>query len=372
MKKITRVLQIVLFIVLLLAPNVLFWLFRDRVDTTNYEKRTLAPFPAINISAWADFPGDFDAYVNDNAAFKNQFVQLYSLVNLRLFHMVESDQTLLGEDQWLFNRSGHSLEDYQAADYYSEEELIQILDTMIRVRDYYAALDIDFVVFLAPNKEQIYGEYMPDDIEVYSEYKRLDQIVDYIRDNSDVTVVYPKEELLAAKDEFQVYYKYDSHWNNVGAFIAAQQLIEATGGQRTDLADLSVVNTGPRSGDLAQLCNLSNVLNDDNLLAVAGYLEGVPVSIIEESSDHNFTRAQSTGLDDRTLLMIRDSFGAVMMPYLERYYQNTIFVHRDAYSIDFIDKYQPDIVVYQVVERLNSDVFLNDNQFPDIIVGAYE
>ena len=32
---------------------------------------------------------------------------------------------------------------------------------------------------------------MSDDIEVYSEYKRLDQLVDYIRDNSDGTVMLP-------------------------------------------------------------------------------------------------------------------------------------------------------------------------------------
>lgn len=61
----------------------------------------------------------------------------------------------------------------------------------IRVRDYYEALDIDFVVDLVPNKEQIYSENMPDNIEVCSEYKRLDQLVDYIRDNSDVTVMMP-------------------------------------------------------------------------------------------------------------------------------------------------------------------------------------
>ncbi len=51
-----------------------------------------------------------------------------------------------------------------------------------------------------------------------------DIFVEYIKNNTDIKVVYPKEELLKYKGKYQLYYKYDTHWNSLGAYIGYTEL----------------------------------------------------------------------------------------------------------------------------------------------------
>ena len=49
----------------------------------------------------------------------------------------------------------------------------------------------------------------------------------YVKENSDINIIYPINELKAAKKYWQIYYKYDTHWNNMGAFVGVQSLYKA-------------------------------------------------------------------------------------------------------------------------------------------------
>ena len=52
-----------------------------------------------------------------------------------------------------------------------------------------------------------------------------DQLVDYLKEHTTVRVLYAKDELIAHKSpDYNLYYKYDSHWNTVAAFIGAQMI----------------------------------------------------------------------------------------------------------------------------------------------------
>lgn len=57
------------------------------------------------------------------------------------------------------------------------------------------------------------------------------------------------------------------------------------------------------------------------------------------------------GANERSLFMIRDSFGEGMFPYLSSQFNESSFVHVSNYSPEMISKYDPDIVVLEMVER---------------------
>ena len=52
---------------------------------------------------------------------------------------------------------------------------------------------IPFLMMIAPNKEGIYREYMPDAYKRVWDGNRPGQLEDYIREHSDVTVLDPRE-----------------------------------------------------------------------------------------------------------------------------------------------------------------------------------
>ena len=74
----------------------------------------------------------------------------------------------------------------------------------------------------------MYAEHMPS-VVVENTYKRTEAFVDYIKENTNITIVFPQDELKAAKPYWRVYYKYDTHWNKAGAFIGTQALYKELG-----------------------------------------------------------------------------------------------------------------------------------------------
>ena len=60
-----------------------------------------------------------------------------------------------------------------------------------------------------------------------SEKDNTDQIVEYLKTNTDIRVVYPYEELMRFKEKYPdepLYYHLDTHWNELGAYIGAKAL----------------------------------------------------------------------------------------------------------------------------------------------------
>lgn len=56
--------------------------------------------------------------------------------------------------------------------------------------------------------------------------------------------------------------------------------------------------------------------------------------------------------NDKTVLFIGDSYRENMRDYFSKLYKRVVYVHRDNYTLDLIEKVRPDIVVIEAVERL--------------------
>ncbi|MDD3430374.1 MAG: hypothetical protein PHG02_10270, partial [Oscillospiraceae bacterium] len=232
---------VLLFAALLLLPFPLFLVCKSYVDTENFENRTPAAFPNVFQSGIKAFPTLFDAYLNDHAPFRNQFMKLYGSTNLKLFSMVDHDNVILGTDGWLFyneyteqndaiNVADYfSVMDYQGMIQLSPNRLEQGAKALTQLKEVLAKTDKKLVVFVAPNKESIYSEFMPEFYPKVGMQTMADQMVDYLRQNTNVPVVFPKQQLLANKAEAQLYYKYDTHWNEAGAFVGVQEINKALG-----------------------------------------------------------------------------------------------------------------------------------------------
>ena len=147
---------------------------------------------------------------------------------LPYFPAREMNGTIFGRDDWMFCSYDNSIAYYCGSNLMSEQQMKDKLSLMQKLQNICDSRGVQLQFMIAPNKEQVYSEYMPT-YTIENSYKRVPEFIDYVKRNSSVKIIYPIDELRAAKSTMSTYYKYDTHWNHYGSFIATQALYKEMG-----------------------------------------------------------------------------------------------------------------------------------------------
>lgn len=344
------------FIVLICCPHFI-WIFVEKyADSTNRENRELAARPEFSLDNYGVYSDEYDNYFNDHIPFRDYLIALNFMTDYFVFDSYKSDRAVIGKELWFFF-TDVSYDDpigcYLGTNLLSEEELRAIADNCIAQRDFLAEQGKEFIIFIAPNKERIYYEYMPEEYGLPAERYRALQIVEYLRDHTDIRVVYPYEELMEAKNTLaqNIYYKTDTHWNYIGGYVGAVALLEEMGIELPSVTDERItINSGEVFyGDLIDILGTPRLsIFADNEYRVTGY-DKHNVQILE--SDYNLYLYQAENADPRKLYVIRDSFAIPMAGYIVSQFNDSCLRHNSTYTFDDFETYDPDIVVLECVER---------------------
>lgn len=260
---------------------------------------------------------------------------------------MESTQVLLGKNNWLFYKTeldGHPLWDYMGINHFTDDELAAIAANLVSMRDGFNERGVDFYVTALPNKEIIYEEYMPDTVARVDTVSRAEQLADYIWDNTDLVYVYPKQALLDAKAEGQIYYQTDTHWNQKGAFVGMQQLMhEAYGVEAKDLDSVSFdITSHDLAGDLAVIGGVADKYNIDTTYVF------------------DADTADKAQYRDEVALVVGDSFSGFLSTIAKGYYKEVHWIYTKDFTMSMLDEYDADVVIWESVERY-METFLNVN-----------
>lgn len=268
---------------------------------------------------------------------------------------VHSTQVILGKEDWLFyNSSGENsgtMADYRGIAYFTEEEMQQIRDNLILISNEIEERGMQFVLLVCPNKEQVYKRYMPENIARESEISRVDVLIDYLRRETDIVIAYPKEELQRLSEEYQLYYKYDSHWNLLGGFVGTEQVMKELYDDRKCLESYTVKSIPLEwrdescAGDLAGMIGMKWYFDTD----VEYYAE-----TIMEIDNFDFEKNELynvNGEHDEVIFLLGDSFRRAMEPTLEREFKTTYICKRNQWRKDSLEISNPDIFILEIVER---------------------
>ncbi|WP_027215644.1 alginate O-acetyltransferase AlgX-related protein [Butyrivibrio fibrisolvens] len=360
MKTITQRIYMVILTILILIPVVLYAVIGKYLDssTADKENRVMTEMPTLANTQISEFPTLFDAYMNDNLPYKNYLVTINSMADYYLFNTSSSDDVIVGDKGWLFyvgheNNDEDPLADYEGTNLYSIDELEIIAENMINARDFLASQGKEFVVTIIPNKSRVYSEYMPDMCGDVSQECRLNQVYQYLSENTDLTIVSPYNDIVSYKEahpETQLYFKYDTHWNNFGAYVAAQSISRVWGFEMPDLDTVEQVYVDSDTYDLARMINLGDYLKEDAPIATAysGHMARVEI----QSDGMSFTGTVDQGTADaRKLYIIGDSFSALLFPYLACHFNSSKSDMYYNYNYSSLESYDPDVVVFECVER---------------------
>ena len=350
-KQFLTIVMIAAFFLCLTAPNLLFPFLQTEADRENLENRSLAAFPTLSADTLGSFPSSMEQYLGDHAAFRNRFLTLNSLLNLKLFGHADSTQVLKGKDGWYFYTAGASMENYLGINPFSEPDLERIAAKVSQVQEALDARGIQLVILLAPSKEGIYSEYLPDDFHPASAPTQREQLVTCLQERTSVPIVDPYPLLKNSRDE-QWFYKTDTHWNDAGGFVASQLLIETVGGTPTPLSQVNVSYVPREMGDLAKLFHMPEAYNEETQAVLSGYYDSLVTQFEDPDGNGNIVHlATDQSPDPRRIAVYRDSFGTALSPFLSKYFRQTDFYHWQAYTPALIEENPPDLLIYEVVER---------------------
>lgn len=349
MKRHVRIFYIVLFAALLFLPmcGLLAGMAADG------EREVLRDKTA------EELPFAVEEYASGHLPLRKQLLFANGWFFLNVLRQSPSNDVIMGKDDWFFYKGKQDtiedpLSDYTGSNLFSEEALSRIAENMTASYETAKQAGAGFVVVLAPNKERIYYDFMPQDYGLPAENCRLNQVYAYLKEHTDVPVVNVTQALADHRRAFpddRLYIKSDTHWNIEGAYIAANEARAALSLPDLPAPEaLSRSEVNPPDTDLA------------HLMGVDGYYGNVKEQMLNGYSPYTLTRVLDGVTEQRwvneagnapygTMFITGDSFSVGMMKYLACDFNEVYMTFHYKYDSGMIAEHQPDIIVYEVLER---------------------
>ena len=359
-KKIISLLLIFFFFILILIPNVGIDYHETKSDREN---RTLASFPG---KFSRTFGMEFEQWYNDRFFGRNFYISIMEFFNLNLKSSVGNDQVILGKDGWIFlNAGGMCVRDYMNIERFTDAELKGIAEYISGFSDWCRENGKEFLFVVAPDKMRVYGEFYPDCIKKMNpdSASRVCQLIDYFEKNSSVRPLYLIDDLLEEKNKSRelLYYKNDTHWNDLGGYIGYSRINEVfgqIGAERIFIDEWSKVKN--ERGDLNNLYPEGTRNDGVTEYPLAKYDFTYSSNCVD--SRHPYDSECKDG--KKSLVVFRDSFFNAMHPYFSQQFKSVKDYWKREVAAEDLEylKENGDVVIYEVVERLLFQ--LSDLKFP--------
>ena len=309
----------------------------------------------------------YDAYHSIDATIEkaDSMWSIYTLVTYFGIGEISSVQVIAGSNKWLFYKSrtdGNSIADFEGTNRYSTQEMERIAQSALFTQNGLVNRGIRFAIVVAPNKENIYWEYMPD-IYVHAEESSTDILIEFLQQRG-VNVVSPKRELIENHLTSQLYYSYDTHWNQLGAYIGVRNTLDSW---NISMPELSNRNTQSRAlngyyhycgeDDLAKMLGLRSVFSDEKEYEIDGTVQMDWTTFEAEQTAHKISHYYNeNAINNSRVFLIGDSFRSSMVPSLREQFVDVYVVHRSYYTTEMLDEIHPDYLIAEYVERYSSEI----------------
>jgi hypothetical protein len=351
------------FVAVIALPEVCKLLHYEPLPRVHeFRARATRPRMPRSRKALEAFPGRFEDYFNDHFGLRPVLMRGMHRFKGEWLGVPTAANIILGTDDWLYYTEKPTGTDYNAVRPFIDRELQSWGRALQKRHDWLKRRGIPYVVFVPPDKQTVYPEHLPPEQRPPRARMRLHQLKSYLREHSSVPFLDVRDLLLAAKARERVYHVTDSHWNDRGAFVGYQALLEVlsrwfpTMRPRPRAAFLDFCEHR-HGGDLAQMIAREDSLRED-------YLQLLPLSVrrahapdeeLEEPDDCPLvTPPRATECDDRSLprvVVFNDSFCWALQPFLAEHFRRAVFAWTDNFSPELVRREHPNLVIQEMVER---------------------
>ena len=333
----------------------------DEYQFTKREQRrpTIPTWPVhLNHKSLTSFLNNVDKSMGERLPFREIFMNFYFL-HPHAGKLTPVDLTsayIEGKEGWLFlgNPYNNVLSSTKNNVPPTKQDVVPILDYIKKIRLLCEKFGIQSVVLIAPNKHSVYEEYLPAWV-TPTKNNSQNRLADLLLKQGRIEkepVVFPRMELLSEKNEGDVYYSQDTHWNIRGAWVGLKSVLKLLSVQGVPTEPVFRIAENRLGGDLATM--RGTALRADPVWEILW--NGIRISPV--SANHPIHEWETPdALYNKKILIIGDSFSEALAPLIGHFFSHTIWVREgnNRYKIfelvKFIEKYKPDIIVLEKVER---------------------
>jgi alginate O-acetyltransferase complex protein AlgJ len=266
---------------------------------------------------------------------------------------------LVGPDGWLVYATDDSMDKYQNVRLLSVKELDEYQKALQEFQARVEANGAQLLLVAAPYKNTVYPEKVPSEITQIGETSQLDQILDCITKQTSIRVLDLRPALLAAKNDTQIYYATDTHWNDLGGFVAYQAILEVLAQSYPELSP-HPISDFERSAQKPKILDLSYMIGSTSLVEERVQLRPLfkqtarsDSMVLPSGRQITFARNKNPNLP--TALFLHDSFLYSVMPFLSEHFRRTFYVDmlagNDMLPPAWVEQVQPDVVVIVLNEH---------------------
>jgi alginate O-acetyltransferase complex protein AlgJ len=320
--------------------------------------RGRAPFPAKFA------PGAynaFDLWFADRVGFRYPLIYVGTNFHIGLLHRPLDRHIVFGREGWMYwtddrDTTPATMADSRGKLRFTPTEVKRI-DAQLRAEhDRFAACGTPSAVFIAPNKQSIYGEFLINaDAGVPS--TRFDALLDELSAPAKDMIIDPRPIMRAAKRmhaPVRLYNKTETHWNFLGAYYGYLAIIEKIAPmiklahpELVSLDNYQITAEPYPGGDMATRVLFSPWrFADENVsltpkLPIAG-----PGEVQIDQGHFIYRNPRGTG----RLVLFGDSFAFHLVPFLAQHFAE---VHRyvgEEFNGSVVARHRPDVVLFETLE----------------------
>jgi alginate O-acetyltransferase complex protein AlgJ len=363
------IVAIVLFLAAIALPIVAHYVPKIVPKVTLDENRKLKKFPKLRKKTIETFPAKFEAAYSERFGFRDWLVYWNNALHVFLLRDSPTPRVVLGKEGWLYYAS--TVKDYRGLVEFPAEDIEQWRREFTAKAAFFAQRNIRYVVLFAPDKENVYPEFLPDRIQRVRDHSRLDQFLAAAGSGLPVEIIYLRDPLLQAKQELgRCYLVTDSHWNDIGGFAGAREIARRLRAYWPDLptfaiTDYAIKNADRPGGDLAKMLGFQPELREDTIKLRPQ--EGYPTKSFPSYADAFTHRPDQTPVvyvndqpgRTRRAILTSDSFGVHLAPFLAQHFGRMAHIYplvpyEQAYH-EFLPRLieieRPDVYIELLVER---------------------
>lgn len=349
-----------IFILLLILPC--FGILREKRNIeliAEMENRSINSKPVAKILTGKFFK-EFESWYDDRLLGRKDLIRLWSSINGKLFNVLISKEVALGKDGYLFFPFNLS------------QELVDTkekMDLLIKINDLCKKDNIRFTIFITPPSEWILPEllpekYKPANIEVIEAEtgKMLREV------NIDYCFIANKMLEESLKERQSMYYAGDNHWNKKGGYYGARELLKHLGfdkkinsdvfyNQEIGFGDIYTKKIGWET--IKSIVDVPWSNNFDNDIKEESHIAGEVINgaVSGAAQKGELIYVNNNASNKIKVLILGDSFYYAMSRYLLQDISTIILSHncdmatpKNVIDVSkMIEKYQPDVVVYEKV-----------------------
>ena len=346
----------VLFLAILLVPSLGMFIWGPS-ESENGEELSIPSIYTEEEGLNRDYLQDLGNLFESRFALRKQMVTLYSVITGRIFGTSAQSGVIVGSGDWLYYND--TLADYQRTNILTDRQMHNAVRHLELINEYCEDNGIEFLFVIAANKNTLYPDHMPYYL-IPGEGESNRQILcRLLRETSVNYMDFGSYDTFTDPDAVYYFHR-DSHWNNTGAAIASNVILNMLDVPHICYLELPVLEGAPHQGDIEQM-----IYPESAAVECDTVFEHMPVFAYVNEVESNFDyRIETTGIGAGSLLMYRDSFGSALLPFMAETFADAFFSRANSCQINDILSHTPGFLVIEKAERFISQLCTAPSRLP--------